>query len=183
MNILVTKSIFRTAFVLLVVTAPLVVHAQQAPAKPPASPCVSLPQYNQLDFWVGEWDVKQPEKETGPSVGSSKIEKLMGSCVIQENWESQGFTGKSWNFYDQGMSKWRQIWIDVTGRKGEMSGEYRDGGMRLEGETIQPGGRKVKTRMVFLNLAAGKVRQTAERSTDEGKTWTTTVDFIYLKKS
>ena len=36
--------------------------------------------------------------------------------------------------------------------------------------------------MTFFNLGAKRVRQFAERSTDDGKTWTITVDLIYLRK-
>lgn len=166
---------------ILLMTMPVLAHSQQSASKPAAAPCESQPHYGHFDFWIGEWDVKQAT-ETGPSVGASRIEKLVGSCVVQENWESQGFSGKSWNFYDVGLGKWRQIWIDVTGRKAEFSGEYRDGAMRLEGEAVLANGRRVKSRMTFSNLGPDKVRQVAERSTDEGKTWTTTVDFIYLRK-
>jgi hypothetical protein len=36
--------------------------------------------------------------------------------------------------------------------------------------------------MAFFNLGPDKVRQVAERSTDDGRTWTTTVDYLYLRK-
>ncbi len=151
-------------------------------ARSQAGPCESQPIYEQFDFWVGEWDVKQAQDEKGASVGSSRIEKTTGGCVILENWESTGFSGKSWNFYDIGLGKWRQIWIDVTGRKAEFIGEYRDDAMRLEGGAVLADGRKVKSRMTFFNLGPGKVRQLAERSTDGGRTWTTTVDYLYLRR-
>ncbi len=145
-------------------------------------PCKVRTENRQFEFWVGEWDVKRAAAEAGPSVGVSRIESLAGGCVVLENWESQGFTGKSWNFFDVGSGKWRQIWLDVTGRKAEFSGEYKDGAMRLEGETITANGKKAKSRMTFFNLGPNKVRQFAERSIDDGKTWTTTVDLIYLRK-
>ena len=175
------KLIFCIALIMLAMPFS-VARSQQPTTKPAAAPCESRPHYSHFDFWVGEWDVKQPAAETGPSVGASKVEKLVGSCVIQENWESQGFSGKSWNFYDVGLGKWRQVWIDVTGRKAEFTGEYRENAMRLEGEAVLANGRRVKSRMTFFNLGPDKVRQFAERSTDEGKTWTTTVDLIYLRK-
>jgi hypothetical protein len=147
-----------------------------------AGPCKSRPENQQFRFWVGEWDVKESGKEDGPSIGASKIESLADNCIILENWESRGFTGKSWNFYDLGTNKWRQIWIDVTGRKAEFSGEYKDGAMRLKGEAITGKGVKIKSQMTFFNLGPNKVRQFAQRSTDNGQTWTTTVDYVYLRK-
>jgi len=156
------------------------VSAQQnAPAQ---NPCKSLPQQQQFDFWLGEWEVKKTGAEDGPTVGSSKIESLTNGCAILENWESSGFSGKSWNFYDRDTSKWRQIWLDISGRKLEISGEYKDGAMRFEGEIITAAGAKFKNRMIFYNLSDGKVRQFAERSSDNGATWVTTVDLTYLRK-
>jgi len=53
--------------------------------------------------------------------------------------------------------------------------------MRYEGE--QPSGAsKVRTRLTFFNLDPNTVRQLAEQSNDEGKTWTVTYDFKYVRK-
>jgi len=147
-----------------------------------AGPCRTRPENLQFEFWVGQWDVKQTGAESGASVGASKIESHADNCIILENWESPGFNGKSWNFYDLGTHKWRQIWLDVTGRRAEFSGEYKDSAMRFEGEAITGKGIKVKSRMTFFNLGPDKVRQFAERSTDDGKTWTTSVDYTYFRK-
>ncbi len=182
MTLTITKYASCFALILLLTTPLLAARTRQTTAKPAPGPCERQEHYNQFDFWIGEWDVKDATAETGPSVGASKIEKRVGKCIMQENWESPGFSGKSWNFYDVGLNKWRQIWIDVTGRKAEFSGEYRDGAMRFEGEAVLANGRRIKSRMTFFNLSADKVRQFAERSTDEGKTWTTTVDYIYFRK-
>lgn len=147
-----------------------------------AGPCRARAENLQFAFWVGEWDVKPTGAENGPSIGASKIESLADNCIILENWESSGFTGKSWNFYDLGSHQWRQIWIDISGRRAEFSGEYKDSAMRFAGEVITGKGVKIKSRMTFFNLGPNKVRQFAERSTDDGKTWTTTVDYTYLRK-
>ena len=146
------------------------------------SPCKSRQELQQFNFWIGEWDVKQTGAEDGPSVGSSRIESFVDGCIILENWESPGFTGKSWNFFDRGTNKWRQIWIDISGRKAEFSGEFKDKAMRFEGEAVLANGNKVKNRMTFFLLDPDKVRQLAERTSDGGVTWVTTVDFTYLRK-
>lgn len=183
MRIMIQKPIMSFVLLLPLAIGSVTIQAQQAsPSSSPPSPCETQPQYKQFNFWVGAWDAKQTQAEAGPSVGSSKIEKLAGGCVILENWESPGFTGKSWNFYDVGLGKWRQIWIDVTGRKVEFSGDYRGEAMRFEGEAVLADGRKFKGRMTFFNLGPTKFRQLAERSTDGGQTWTTTVDYTYLRK-
>jgi len=38
-----------------------------------------------------------------------------------------------------------------------------------------------KTRMTFFNLGPDKVRQLVERSSDDGKTWQVSYDFIYTR--
>jgi hypothetical protein len=175
-----TNSYFRPfalVFSLLVITA----STNAQPAQPP---CKSLPELRQFDFWVGEWEVKSAQAETGPTVGKSRIESGVDGCVVLESWESPGgFTGRSWNFYDRAQQKWRQVWIDVTGRKVEYSGTYKDNVMSLEGEIALANGNRFKSRMKFFNLGPNKVRQFAERSVDDGKTWTTTVDLIYFRKA
>jgi hypothetical protein len=42
-------------------------------------------------------------------------------------------------------------------------------------------GTKTTARMTFSKLDNGDVRQHGENSTDGGKTWTTTFDFIYVR--
>ena len=56
-----------------------------------AKPCAYNPLNRQFDFWVGEWDVVTAEGAN--PAGTSKIELILGDCVIQENWTSGGNTG------------------------------------------------------------------------------------------
>jgi hypothetical protein len=170
------------AIVLQLIATSIAVSAQPA-NQAPATPCKSTAELRQFDFWLGEWEVKSAQAENGPTVGRSRIESMVDGCVVLENWESQGFAGKSWNFYDRSVQKWRQIWVDVTGRRVEFSGSYQDNAMSFDGEVVLANGRRFKSRMKFFNLGPNKVRQFAERSTDDGKTWTTTVDLIYLRKA
>ena len=44
-------------------------------------------------------------------------------------------------------------------------------------------GARVLGRMTFTSLEGQKVRQLAEQSLDEGKTWTTQFDGTYIRKS
>jgi tetratricopeptide (TPR) repeat protein len=48
-----------------------------------AKPCAYNPLNRQFDFWVGEWDVVTAEGAN--PAGSSRIELILGDCVIQEN--------------------------------------------------------------------------------------------------
>jgi len=87
--------------------------AQTAPPTPPPGappkPC-SAAEYRQFDFWLGEWNVFNPD---GKPAGQSRIEQISGGCAILENWSSGGgaFTGKSLNIYDRNDKQWHQSWV------------------------------------------------------------------------
>jgi len=146
---------------------------------PQVSPCATQPEYRQFDFWVGEWDVT----DQGKKIAVSSIQRIVNQCVIFENYsEGPDYTGKSFNFYDATLKKWRQTWVDNQGNVSEFTGEFKDGAMRLEGETHRANGRKVLRRMVVSPLDGGRVRQYSERSLDEGKTWGVAYDYVYVRR-
>lgn len=158
------------------------VFAQTQPAPPPApksSPCPVKPEYRQFDFWIGEWDVT----DKGKKIANSSIQRIVGDCVVFENYfQLDGYVGKSFNFFDAALGKWRQIWVDGLGKVSEFIGEYKDDAMRFEGETHRSDGNKMLRRMTLSKLGPDRVRQYSERSLDGGKTWAAGIDFIYIRK-
>ncbi|MEO5858546.1 MAG: tetratricopeptide repeat protein [Pyrinomonadaceae bacterium] len=143
-----------------------------------ANPCRNKPEFRQFDFWIGEW---LPKNVQGVTVGTSSIQLILSSCIIFENWETPVSAGKSFNVYDVRDGKWHQTWVDNQGLMTHYVGGLVDGKMVLDSESVQNG---VKTiaRMTFSKLENGDVRQHGENSTDGGKTWTTSFDFIYVRK-
>jgi tetratricopeptide (TPR) repeat protein len=142
-------------------------------------PCMYSAEARQFDFWIGEWDVFNPQ---GQKAGTSVIQQIANGCGILENWrDAFGNEGKSINFYDGNTSRWYQYWIGSGGGPGRYSGVYAGGALRYEGETKIVNGVKTLSRLTFFNLDANTVRQFAEQSGDEGKTWTTTYDFKYVR--
>jgi hypothetical protein len=163
-----------------VCTSSLAEQTQTTPPKPPAAnnPCVAKSEHRQFDFWVGEWDVTDRDKK----IATSSIQSIVGSCIVFENYfDATGYTGKSFNFFDSTLGKWRQTWVDSSGHVSEFVGEYRDGAMRFEGETHRDDGRRVLRRMTVFNLGADRVRQYSEWSLD-GKTWQAGYDYTYLRR-
>jgi tetratricopeptide (TPR) repeat protein len=141
-------------------------------------PCIYSNSAREFDFWVGEWDVFNPQ---GQKAGTSVIQQIADGCGVLENWTGTiGGTGKSINFYDPSSSKWYQYWIGANGQPARLQGTYREGAMRYEGE--RPGQPRTLTRLTFFNVDGNTVRQLGENSNDEGKTWTTTFDFKYVRK-
>jgi tetratricopeptide (TPR) repeat protein len=143
-----------------------------------AHPCKSQVEYRQFDFWLGEWDVQV----SGQVTGHSRIEKMLDGCIVQENWMPiGGIEGKSWNYYNSVSHKWEQLWMSA-GSLLKLEGTLKDGAMHYEGVTVGPAGKKILEKLTFTPMAANRVHQVWERSTDEGKTWTTAFDGIYLPK-
>ncbi|HYJ91300.1 MAG TPA: tetratricopeptide repeat protein [Pyrinomonadaceae bacterium] len=143
-------------------------------------PCLYSDDAKQFDFFVGEWNAFN---QLGRPVGSTVIQRIANGCGILENWrDAFGNEGKSINFYDTADKKWHQYWIGTNGVPLRYSGIYSDGAIRYEGEPTITGGVKTKTRLTFFKVDENTVRQLAENSSDDGKTWKIGYDFKYVRK-
>ncbi len=63
-----------------------------------------------------------------------------------------------------------------------VNGEYKDSAMRFDFTTIDAKGNKIIGRFIFYNRGSNQVRQFNETSNDDGKTWTISYDFTYIRK-
>lgn len=142
-----------------------------------ANPCRARPEYREFDFWIGEW---APQNAQGVTVGTSSIQLILGSCIIFENWNTPVSSGKSFNLFDARDGKWHQTWVDARGTMTHYVGGLQSGKMVLVSESTT-NGKRTLAKMTYSKLADGSVRQHGESSTDEGKTWTTTFDFKYVR--
>src|SRR4029077_9388495 len=103
---------------------------------------------------------------------------------VLENWtDAFGGTGKSINFYDPGSHKWHEYWIGQNGAPTRYSGIYKEGAIRFDGEPATVNGKTQMTRLTFFNIDPNTVRQFSEKSDDDGKTWTISYDFKYVRRS
>lgn len=157
-------------------------HAQQpAPVAPPAC---AAPEHRQFDFWVGEWRVVKPD---GSPAGSSRVERILGGCVVFENWTGAGGSeGKSFNTYDPATGRWEQYWVDQSGNRLRLSGGVESGRMVLTGahDTPDPKTKQVRReRITWTPNPDGSVRQLWEASDDGGKSWAVSFDGLYRKAS
>jgi hypothetical protein len=156
-------------------------------ARAQSSPCASNPVYRQLDFWVGEWEAFGKK---GQKAGDSKISIILDSCIILEEWTSvkppKGITyaGKSYNTYNAQTNQWQQTWVDnVGGSTAYLTGQLENGTMVFKTIPVVKTKDSVEIqRLSFFNLGPDKVRQLFESSSDNGKTWTITVDLEYRRK-
>jgi hypothetical protein len=150
------------------------------------SPC-SGGVYRQFDFWLGDWEVYALN---GQKAGDSRISLILDSCVVLEEWTSASinrgvrYAGKSFNTYKRSTQQWQQTWVDNVGGSTEyLQGSLQDNKMvfqtmpfRFSKDTL------AVRRLSFYNLGPDTVRQHAEISKNDMKTWVTEYDLQYRRK-
>jgi hypothetical protein len=164
---------------LCVLAGALFANTTPAPAgKSPPGPCASGP-FREFDFWVGEWDVRDP---SGKIAGRNVITSEENGCAIVEHWRSaNGGTGQSLNFYDPKAGRWKQKWVGF-GTVLEMEGGLSNGTMVLQGPLQYVGqNRETILRGTWTPLPDGRLRQFFEESDDGGKTWKPWFDGFYSR--
>lgn len=147
---------------------------------PPAGPCDGEG-YHQFDFWIGDWDVTDPESKPQ---GSNLITREESSCLLVEHWTSVGEgTGQSYNFYNPDTKQWRQVWVSSGSLIDYTGGLTETGSMKLEG-TIT--GRTGKPSASFTGEWTlnedGSVTQHFEQYDPEADVWNDWFTGIYRKK-
>lgn len=142
-----------------------------------AAPCANDAERRRLDFWVGTWDVTTPN---GYAVGSSTVQVVSGGCAILERWTSKkGANGNSLSSFNPTLHQWQQYWI---GQDGGVT-EFRESTWSGSALTLVARDESRLVRMTLAPVDAKTVRQLGETSTDGGKSWSTTYDFLYHRRS
>ncbi len=174
----------RTAFFTAIATlAASCATAQQATSQaqtsppPPCQPEI----YRAFDFWVGDWEVFDHNDQ---KAGENKISIQENGCLLLEEWTgAQGSTGQSYNFFDPGMEKWRQVWVS-SGATIDYAGGLNDqGAMELEGEIAYRTGKTAPFKGTWTLQDDGSVRQHFEQYDAEKKEWSDWFIGIYKKKA
>ena len=143
-------------------------------------PCCT-PEHNAFDFWIGEWTVTNTN---GTAAGSSSIKEIENGCVIKENWTSAqaGYTGTSYNFYNNQLGRWEQLWIDNQGQHLKLSGNRVENQMILKSDPFEDNDGKMSVnRITWTANEDGTVRQLWEVLQEE-KVSQTLFDGLYKKK-
>lgn len=151
-----------------------------ASARQPAKPSVcSAPAYHQFDFWIGDWSVF--EINTTSVAAYVRVKPILDGCVLHEQYEGvDGHKGESFSIYDDTRKIWHQSWVTNRGELLTIEGQMKNAEMVLSGADRTPDGKERLVRGVWKPINLG-VRETAERSTDGGKTWTPWFDLVFRK--
>src|SRR3954469_1581911 len=136
MNCIVQRAVRKTIVpaLLLSLTAANPAASQSTTPESTRPPACAAAEHRQFDFWVGEWEVRDPH---GKVVGHNRIEKAHGGCVLIEQWTSVArVTGTSVNVYDRDHGKWHQTWVDSGGGLLQLDGALVGNAMVLTGEVV-----------------------------------------------
>lgn len=157
--------------------APALAMGQTPAATPP--PC-STAAARAFDFWLGRWQVYDPR---GEKAGDSRIEPVLGGCVVQEHWRGRGgFEGMSFNSTDA-QGRWMQHWVDNQGGRLTLVGGLQGTAMVLS--TLPDPGAAAPRRLDRITWTPqhdGAVRQLWEQSGDGGASWRTIFDGRYVRQ-
>lgn len=142
----------------------------------------AAPEHRQFDFWLGEWEVRDPE---GRLVGRNHITTLFDGCALHEEWRGEsGHRGTSLNAWSPQRGAWHQTWIDSSGMLLLLDGGLRDGAMVLEGSAPLPDRpeRVLRHRITWARIDGDpdRVRQHWETSVD-ADAWETVFDGRYFR--
>lgn len=135
--------------------------------------------HQEFDFWIGDWKVYDTN---GKVVGTNKISKLYGNCVLREEWSSTGGNnGTSNNYYNLVDNTWNQVWIDNSGFSLVLKGGLVDGKMILKSELIQGKKGKYYNQITWMPNKDGSVTQVWEYYKEDGSLIQEAFKGIYKK--
>lgn len=137
---------------------------------PPQNRC-SAPEYRQMDFWLGDWDVYD---NNGKLQGHNLIEKVLGGCALQEYYSDvSGLRATSFSMYDASRRVWNQTYLSTFGTFISVEGYLQDKSMIMVGMHLTNEGRMALHRMIWTPNDNGTAYQLWNYSKDGGKTWET----------
>ena len=179
------KSSLKTilVFTLCTLAAPPVMGDEVPAPAPVKSVCETMENFNDWDFWVGEWNVYSNDgKHT--LQGTNSITKQHLNCLIMESWTSaKGGQGSSMNYYDPVESQWRQVWVASAYSIDYTGGLNESGSMVLNGKiNYYKQGKSFSFRGAWTPKQDGSVRQFFEQFDAEKEQWTVWFDGIYERR-
>jgi hypothetical protein len=146
-------------------------------AQPPAAPCAGAA-WHAFDFWLGEWDVV--DAATGKPEAHARIEPILGGCAVHELYENiGGGKGESFSTWDDAHHVWRQFWVSGKGQIVDLEGGLENGAMVLAG--AEEGTHAADMVRGIWKPENGGVRETAFRSTDNGRSWQPWFDLLFKR--
>lgn len=161
----------------------------EAQQMPPMGPPEQMKEMAALE---GTWDAvmkykMDPSQEKwDESEGTCTFKYILGGCAMQSVYNSQmmgmPFEGISIHTYDRETEQWQVSWLDnMAARQSMYQGNMTEDRIVLTGEDLWKG-LKYLSRITTYNMTDTSYDWMMEMSTDDGKTWSTTMMATYTKR-
>jgi hypothetical protein len=145
---------------------------------PPAA--CGAEEFRQFDFFAGDWDTYDVADST-KIVARNRVTIILDGCVLREVYQqTNGLVGESYSLYDASRGRWHQSWVTNRGSLLLLDGGLEGDRMVLTGTEKAKDGTSSLLRGIW-HRERSAVRETAERSTDGGKTWKPVFDILFRK--
>ncbi|RYG25723.1 hypothetical protein EON82_06055 [bacterium] len=139
-------------------------------------PLITLaePTPRDLDFWVGKWKMASHSRKSYESeefedgTAQNTVVKGYGGKLIEENFSTKGFKGRSWSVFNARTKQWNQTWVDDGGSYLLFRGGKQGDRFILNMTNGAPGR---QMRMVFSKIQKDSFVWDWEQSRDGGKSW------------
>lgn len=153
--------------------APSSIEAQTAKPKP----CTAAI-YRQFDFWLGDWDgFEWTDQKTVEA--RVHVDPMLEGCAVREVYDqNDGLHGESVTSYDAVRQSWHHSWVTNYGQLLELDGKKDGDRIFMTGVDHRADGTIRLVRDTWVPVEGG-VRETAEFSTDNGKTWKPLFDMVF----
>jgi hypothetical protein len=155
----------------LFVVVALVLYLSSARAALGATgPCAERPETRQLDYWLGHWATAGAD---GAAANTSSVSMSLEKCLFIEHWQNgKGHESEKMFAYDAEAKNWTGMFADNEGRVHIfVDGKVSSGTAEFHGPSRGPNGEEVLNRLRVARVAADKIEETWEKSTDNGQTW------------
>ena len=150
-------------------------HAAPPPQAP--APCAAS-EFHQFDFWIGDWDTFEID-DAKKVVARNRVDLILDGCVLREVYEGDnGLVGQSFTIYDASRKVWHQTWVTNRGQLLTLEGGREGDRILLKGTNLGGDGKPVSVRAIWIPEKDG-VQETAEASSDGGKTWKPMFDIVF----
>lgn len=146
-----------------------------------ASSCTANPANRALDFWLGQWTIAAPG---GAANATSTVTLQLDKCLVVERWDGgRGHTGENILAYSADDQSWHGLFADNEGRVHIFfHGKASPGSVEFSAPSRGPKGETTLNRVTISRINADQVQQLWQKSSDDGKTWTTAFRGQYTRK-
>jgi hypothetical protein len=137
----------------------------------------------QFDFWLGDWDCSWSDGDGNEGTATNTVYLDLDGQDVVESFDarpSSDYQGMSFSMYDPTLGRWRQTWVDSTGRYLDFVGGYENGLMDLRHHG-EHDGTAAEFRALWHAIEQDRLEWAWQVSVDAGESWTTLWAMEYVR--